>query len=78
MVNGMKNITLSVDEHLLKAAHKYAASENTTLNIKFRQWLEDYIERQRRADDEIMFIEEMRRKYPPRDRKFTRDEMNER
>ena len=73
----MKNITLSVDEYLLEAAHKYAASENTTLNAKFRQWLEDYTERQRRADDEIMFIEEMRRKYPPRDRKFTRDEMNE-
>ena len=74
----MKNITLSVDEYLLEAAHKYAASENTTLNAKFRQWLEDYTERQRRADDEIMFIEEMRRKYPPCGRKFTRDEMNER
>ena len=25
----MKNITLSADEHLLEAAHKYAAVENT-------------------------------------------------
>ena len=74
----MKNITLSVDEHLLKAAHKYAASENTTLNAKFRQWLEDYIERQERADRAVACIEELRCKYPPRDRKFTRDEMNER
>ena len=74
----MKNITLSADERLLEAAHKYAAAEQTTLNTEFRKWLEDYTRRQRRADDEIAFIEEMRRKHPPRDRKFTRDEMNER
>ena len=74
----MKNITLNADERLLEAAHKYAAVENTTLNAKFQQWLEDYTQRQQRADDEIAFIEEMRRKHPPRDRKFTRDEMNER
>ena len=74
----MKNITLSADERLLEAAHKYAALENTTLNAKFRQWLEEYTQRQRRADDEMEFIEEMRRKYPPCGRKFTRDEMNAR
>ena len=33
-------------ERLLEAAHKYAAVENTTLNAKFRQWLEDYTQRQ--------------------------------
>lgn len=74
----MKNITLSVDEHLLAAAHKHAASENTTLNAKFRQWLEDYTERQERAERAVACIEELRRKYPPRGRKFSRDEMNER
>ena len=74
----MKNITLSADEHLLEAAHKYAAVENTTLNAKFQQWLEDYTQRQQRADKAVACIEEMRRKYPPCDRKFTRDEMNER
>ena len=74
----MKKITLSADEHLLEAAHKYAAVENTTLNAKFRQWLEDYTQQQHRADDEMAFIEEMRRKYSLCDRKFTRDEINER
>ena len=74
----MKNITLSADEHLLEAAHKYAAVENTTLNAKFRQWLEDYTQRQQRADRAVACIEALRRKYPPRGRKFTRDEMNER
>ena len=47
----MKNITLSTDEYLFEMAHKYAASENTTLNAKFRQWLEDYTEIQRRDDN---------------------------
>lgn len=41
----MKNITFRVDECLLEAARKYAASENTTIDAKFRQWLEDYTER---------------------------------
>ena len=74
----MKNITLSADEHLLEATHKYAAVENTTLNAKFRQWLEDYTQRQQRADKAVTCIEALRGKYPPRGRKFTRDEMNER
>ena len=74
----MKNITLSADEHLLEAAHKYAAVENTTLNAKFSQWLEDYTQRQQQADKAVACIEALRRKHPPRGRKFTRDEMNER
>ena len=74
----MKNITLSADENLLEAAHQCAAAENTTLNAKFQQWLEDYTQRQQRADRAMACIQELRRKYPPRDRKFTRDEMNER
>ena len=74
----MKNITLSANEHLIEAAHKYAAVENTKLNAKFRQWLEDYTQRQQRASKAMACIEALRRKYPPRGRKFTRDEMNER
>lgn len=35
----MKNITLSADEHLIEWARQKAASENTTLNAEFRQWL---------------------------------------
>ena len=73
----MKNITLSVDEYLLEAAHKYAASENTTLNVKFRQWLEDYTERQRRADRAMATIRELQGKISTDGCKFTRDEMNE-
>ena len=74
----MKNITLSTDERLLEAAHKYAAVENTTLNAKFRQWLEDYTERQRRADRAMSTIRELQGKISTYGCKFTRNEMNER
>ena len=74
----MKDITLSADEHLIEAAQKYATTQKTTLDAKFQEWLEEYTQRQKRADDEIAFIEKLRRKYPPRGRKFSRDEMNER
>ena len=73
----MKNITLSADEHLLEAAHKYAAVENTTLNAKFRQWLEDYTQRQRLADKAMATIRELQGKISTDGYKFTRDEMNE-
>ena len=73
----MKNITLSADEHLLEAAHKYAAVENTTLNAKFRQWLEDYTQRQQRADKAVATIRELQGKISTDGYKFTRDEMNE-
>lgn len=73
----MKKITLSADEHLLEAAHKYAAVENTTLNAKFRQWLEDYTEQQR-TDKAMAAIRELQDKISTDGRKFTRCEMNER
>lgn len=74
----MKNITLGADERLLEAAHKYAASENTTLDAKFRQWLEDYTERQRRAGRAMATIRDLQGKIYTDGYKFTRDEMNER
>ncbi|MGI9345586.1 MAG: hypothetical protein ACR2PW_04895 [Gammaproteobacteria bacterium] len=74
----MKNITLNADEHLIEAAHQQAVSENTTLNAKFREWLEDYVQRQLQADKAMATIKELRGKYSTTSRKFTRTEMNER
>ncbi len=73
----VKNITLSADEHLIEQARKAAAEQNTTLNAAFREWLEQYSGRQRwlREYDELM---ERTRKYMKVDRKYTRDELNER
>ena len=38
----LKNITLSADEQLIQRAREKAATENTTLNASFRQWLRQY------------------------------------
>lgn len=74
----MKNITLSADEHLIAAARQRAAQEHTTLNAKFREWLEDYVQRQRQAEDAMALIQEMRKQVRTGGRTFSRDEMNER
>lgn len=38
----LKNITLSADEALIREARRQAALQNTTLNVLFREWLEQY------------------------------------
>jgi hypothetical protein len=74
----MKNITLSAEESLIEAARQRATTEHTTLNAKFREWLEDYVQRQRQAEEAMATIEELRKTVRTGGRKFTRDEMNER
>ena len=41
----MKNITLSADEGLIAKARAKAATNQTTLNVLFRNWLAEYAER---------------------------------
>ena len=48
------------------------------LDAKYRQWLEDYTQRQRRADRAMSTIRELQGKISTYGCKFTRDEMNER
>ena len=74
----MENITLSADEHLIEEARKRAASEHTTLNAKFREWLEEYVQHGRQVDDAMAAIRELRGKYSTEGRSFPREEMNER
>ncbi len=72
----VKNITLSADEHLIGQARKAAKAQHTTLNTAFREWLKEFSGREERARrfDELM----ERTEYVKLDRKYTRDEMNER
>ncbi len=74
----MKNITLSADETLIAAARELAASEGTTLNARFREWLEDYVRRKRRAEEAMELIRRLRMRVRTGGRKFSREEMNER
>jgi hypothetical protein len=72
----VKNITLSADENLIEQARQVAAEQHTTLNAAFREWLEQFSGRGRRERQLDDFFASM--KYFTVDRKYTRDEMNER
>lgn len=74
-ISMLKNITLSADEALIREARRQAALQNTTLNDLFREWLERYIARQ----EAVQRYQELMQRLGLRfDRKYTREEMNER
>ncbi|MGR3173701.1 MAG: hypothetical protein ACUZ8N_03795 [Candidatus Scalindua sp.] len=72
----MKNITLSANESIIKKARTRAASEHTTLNAKFRYWLKRYAMKGQSIGDYNQLMKKL--EYAKTDRKFTREEMNER
>ena len=74
----MKNITLSADEGLIAEARHRASAEKTTLNAVFRQWLADYVGRNRQAEKAMATIHDLQATYGTGGRRFTREEMNER
>jgi hypothetical protein len=73
----MKNITLSADEDLIRAARHRAVAEQTTLNEQFRRWLEEYARRRKRLDEFDALMDDLKGKVRI-GRKLSRDEMNER
>ncbi len=79
MVVRMRNITLSADEQLIAAGRAEAAARNTTLNQLFRDWLQELCrrrdEREKATVSNLLARLETQLRF---DRKFTRDEMNER
>jgi len=72
----MKNVTLSADENLIEQARLVARSRHTTLNVAFREWLEQYAAQQGAgaAVEALM----RRLKHVRSGGPYTRDEMNER
>lgn len=72
----MKNITFSANDSLIRKARLKAAKENTTLNQRFREWLERYAS-QTDIESEYENIRE-KMKYARSGGKFKRDELNER
>ncbi len=71
----LKNITFSADETLIREARRQAALRNTTLNELFREWLERLVAQEDAARQYQEFMERIGLRF---DRKFTREEMNER
>jgi len=72
----LKNITLSVEEILIKKAREVAGKEGKTLNAAFREWLQRYASRDGMASDYQELMDNLH--YAQPGRKFGRDEMNER
>ena len=72
----VKNITLSADESLIEQARLVARARHTTLNLAFREWLQQYAA-QAGAGASVDAL--MRRlKHVRSSGPYTRDEMNER
>ena len=84
----MENLSVSVDERLLKVARQRAARERTTVELQVCQWLEGYAKgpdcfrqpgQRRQEVEQIMAeIDAMSKTVSFGGRKFTREEMNER
>lgn len=72
----MKNITFSASEALIEKARLKAKKENTSLNKRFREWLEQYASR---GEDHQKFNLLMKQlDYVRSGKTFSRDELNER
>jgi len=76
----MKNVTIALDESLLREARRIAADRSTTLNAMIREFLEDLARRESRAMKArhriIELCRETRAEVGPRT--WTRDELHER
>lgn len=72
----MKNITFSADEALIQQARRRAASENTTLNELFREWLARYVTQPVASEQYANLMTGL--EHVQAGRHFSREEMNER
>ncbi|KHD10413.1 hypothetical protein PN36_02240 [Candidatus Thiomargarita nelsonii] len=72
----LKEITFSLEEDLIQKAIAAAYYKHTTLETEFRQWLNNYIYKNQRADDYTKLMNEL--SHVQAGRIFSRDELNER
>jgi hypothetical protein len=62
----MKNITLSVDENILKTVRRYAAERDSSVNRLVREFLRSVSEREDRARNARLRIQELSRRSTAR------------
>ncbi len=72
----MKNVTFSADEKLLERAREKARNEASSLNVRFREWLEKYVAETEKKEEFYFLMNRL--KYVDSGGKYSRDEMNER
>jgi len=76
----MKNVTIALDDSLLREARRIAADRSTTLNAMIREFLEELSQRESRAVKARRRIVELCRESQARvgPRNCSRDELHER
>ena len=76
----MKNVTLSIDEKVLREARRIAAQRSTSLNALVRQYLEELTQRESRAEEARRRILELCRasRAEVGTRRWTRASLHER
>jgi metal-responsive CopG/Arc/MetJ family transcriptional regulator len=76
----MKNVTIALDEALLREARKIAAERSTTLNAMIREFLEEIAERESQAAKArrriVELCQETKAEVGPRT--WSREELHER
>lgn len=72
----VKNITLSVEESLIRKARHRAAEEHKSLNDVFREWMARYVGGDDRSAKYRALMKSLKQARPGRH--FSRDDMNER
>ena len=72
----MKKITLSADADLIEQARLVARSQRKTLNVAFREWLQQYVAQSGSVQEVDSLMKRLR--HVRAGRHFTRAEMNER
>ena len=80
MLRAMKNITLSIDECVLKAVRRYAAEHDSSVNGLIREYLTGLAQREDRARDSRKRIRELSDNSPARmgPKIWRRSELHER
>jgi metal-responsive CopG/Arc/MetJ family transcriptional regulator len=76
----MKNVTIALDESLLREVRRIAADRSTSLNAMIREFLEELAERESRAVQARRRIVELCRTAQAEvgPRTWTRDDLHER
>ena len=72
----MKNITFSADEELIEKARAVARARRKTLNVAFREWLEQFATQSGSGAEYDSLMQRLQ--HVEAGRRFTSDEMNER
>ncbi|MEO5923071.1 MAG: hypothetical protein ABIR70_04520 [Bryobacteraceae bacterium] len=75
-MGALKNITFTAEPDLIERARQRAASERTTLNERFREWLAGYAFKKPTVSEVDRLLKSL--SHVDAGRKFTREEMNAR